>query len=138
MGDFQQRVIEEFRSTGGIVGGRFAGLRLLLLTTTGRKSGERRTNPAQAFEKDGEYYVIAAKHGHPKHPLWYDNLVAEPQVHIEIGTDGVIEGFDAVAAPVPQPDRDSLFAEFCLINPHFAEHQEKADRVIPIVHLARA
>jgi len=138
MGDFQQKVIEEFRANGGVVGGRFEGLRLLLLTTTGRKSGEKRTNPAQAFEKEGEYYVVAAKHAHPKNPLWYDNLVAEPRVHVEVGTDGTIESFDAVAEPVQQPERDALFAEFCRINPHFAEHQEKVERVIPVVRLVRA
>jgi len=135
MGDFQQRVIEEFRANGGVVGGRFEGLRLLLLTTTGKRSGQKRTNPAQAFTKDGEYYVIAAKHAHPSNPLWYDNLVADPQVQVEVGTDGVIESFAALAETVPQPERDVLFAEFCVINPHFAEHQEKVDRVIPVVRL---
>ncbi|MCU1513992.1 MAG: hypothetical protein JWO10_1082, partial [Microbacteriaceae bacterium] len=116
MSDFQQKVIDEFRANDGKVGGRFEGLDLLLMTTTGAKSGEKRVNPAQAFSHDGVLHVVAAKHAHPNNPAWYHNLVAHPEVEIEHGTGEGLEKFSAIAEVLGKAERDVLFAQFCLIN----------------------
>ena len=106
MNDWNEPIIEEFRANGGKVGGRWEGRDLLLLTTTGRKSGRSHTTPV-AFARDGDrLLVFASKGGAPKHPDWYLNLVADPQVQVEIGT----ERFDAVATPLVGEERDRAFA----------------------------
>jgi deazaflavin-dependent oxidoreductase (nitroreductase family) len=138
MTDWNDKIIAEFRDNNGVVGGPFAGAHLLLLTTTGAKSGERRTSPMLYFaEGDGSRIVIASKGGAPTNPAWYHNLLANPDVHVEASIDGGIEEYDAVAAPVPEPRRSERYAEIGLTNPGFAAYQEKTTRPIPLVALTR-
>jgi deazaflavin-dependent oxidoreductase (nitroreductase family) len=105
LGWSQQPVIEEFRANGGKVGGYYADCDLLLLTTTGVRSGRRHVAPL-SYLADGERYVVAAAGGGTgDHPDWYYNLLANPRVIIEIGT----VTFDATAAVVPDDERDDLY-----------------------------
>ena len=131
MTDFNARIIKEFRSGGGTLGGPFAGAPLLLLTTTGAKTGKQRTNPL-AYLPDGERVVVfASKAGAPTNPDWYHNLVAQPDVTIEV--DGETR---PVRARVTQgAERDELFSRQKQAMPGFADYEAKTDRVIPVVAL---
>ena len=132
--DFNTGIIEEFRSNHGVVGGPFAGAPLVLLTTTGAKSGKKRTNPLATLSEGGRLYVFASKAGAPSNPDWYHNVVARPEVEVEYGD----EKFSAVAHIVTGPERDRLFAEQVARMPGFGDYQEKAGgRVIPVVELRR-
>jgi deazaflavin-dependent oxidoreductase (nitroreductase family) len=132
--DFNARIIEEFRANGGVVGGPFAGLPVLLLTTTGAKSGRERVKPLATLPaEDGVLYVFASKGGAPRNPDWYHNLLAHPDVQVEYGTDR----FPATAAPVTGAERDRVYAEQAARAPAFADYQRKTDRVIPVVALRR-
>jgi deazaflavin-dependent oxidoreductase (nitroreductase family) len=129
--DFNQQVIEEFRANHGRVGGPFEGGRLLLLTTTGAKTGKRHTNPV-GFLPDGErILVIASAGGAPNHPDWFHNLVADPRVTVENGTFT----YDAHAAVLAGAERDHAFARAAEFDPGWAEYQAKTTRVIPVVAL---
>ncbi len=133
MNDRNKPIIEEFRANSGKVGGHWEGRDLLLLTTTGRKSGRSHTTPV-AFARDGEkLLVFASKGGAPTHPDWYRNLVADPQVQVEVGA----ERFEAVAAPLVGEERNRAYAAQAERLPAFGEYQEKAGRVIPVIALTR-
>jgi len=135
MNDFNSQIIAEFRSNAGVVGGNFAGMPLVLLTTTGAKSGLPRINPlACQLAEDGTIYVFASKAGATTDPDWYRNLVANPAVHVEHGT----ESFDAVAESVTGAARDEIYARQAAGFPTFAEYEKTANRVIPVVALRRA
>jgi deazaflavin-dependent oxidoreductase (nitroreductase family) len=110
------------------------GAPLLLLTTTGAKSGKTRVNPMMYLLDGGTVHVFASKAGQPTNPDWYHNLVAHPAVTVEIGT----ERFDAVARVVTGQERDRIFARQVELYPGFAEYQEKVSRAIPVVALERA
>jgi deazaflavin-dependent oxidoreductase (nitroreductase family) len=129
--DYNTAIIEEFRAKAGQLGGNWEGRDLLLLTTTGRKSGRRHTTPI-VFSRDGDRLLVyASKGGAPSHPDWYLNLVADPRVTVEVGS----ERFDATATPLEGEERDRYFAEQADRIPVFAEYQAKTDRVIPVVAL---
>jgi deazaflavin-dependent oxidoreductase (nitroreductase family) len=129
--DFNRAIIEEFRTNEGRVGGRFEGRTLLLLHSTGAKSGLPRVNPL-AYVKDGDRYVIiASKGGAPTNPDWYYNLLAHPQVSIEVGT----EQFDVVAQAADEPERTQLYAKMEAKMPGFTDYKHKTTRVIPVVVL---
>jgi len=129
--DWNKKIIEEFRANDGRVGGNFDGKPLLLLHTTGAKSGEERVNPV-AYTKDGDkLVVIASKGGAPTHPDWYHNIVAHPQVSVEVGT----EKFEATAAVAKEPDRRRLYDEMVKIMPGFADYEKKTTRSIPVIVL---
>ncbi|MFI7638112.1 nitroreductase/quinone reductase family protein [Nonomuraea sp. NPDC049400] len=131
MSDFNQQVIEEFRANGGKVGGMFEGAPLVLLTTTGAKSGRRRTNPA-VYLRDGErVLVFASNAGADANPAWYHNVLANPRVIVELGE----ERFAARAVPLEGEERDRMYARQSAIDPAFAAYQEGTDRVIPVVAL---
>jgi deazaflavin-dependent oxidoreductase (nitroreductase family) len=133
LGGWNRQIVEEFRANGGKVGGPFAGGTLLLLTTIGAKSGKTRVNPL-AYTTDGDRLVIiASKGGAPSNPDWYYNLIANPKVTIEVGT----ETFEATATVVTGEQRDTLYAKQAEIMPGFAEYQEKTTRKIPVVVLER-
>src|SRR6266700_5885662 len=102
--DWNRQVIEEFRANRGKVGGMWEGRPLLLLTTTGAKSGERRTTPTMYLRDGGRLLVFASKGGAPTHPAWYHNLLAHPEVTVELGT----ETFKARAVPVTGAERVRL------------------------------
>jgi deazaflavin-dependent oxidoreductase (nitroreductase family) len=132
--DFNRRVIEEFRANAGVVGGGFAGAPVVLLTTTGAKSGRERVNPVVALPgDDGMLYVFASKGGAPTNPDWYHNLLAHPEVLVELGADRV----RATATPVTGEERERIYAEQASRFPAFADYQRKTERVIPVVALRR-
>jgi len=132
--DYNRQIIEEFRANAGRLGGSWEGRDLLLLTTTGRKSGRTHTTPI-VYTRDGDRLLVyASKAGAPAHPDWYLNLVADPHVVVEVGTDR----YDAVAAPLEGEERDREFAAQATRNPVFAGYAEKTDRLIPVVALTRA
>ena len=129
--DWNSGTIAEFRANGGKVGGYFAGKDLLLLHTTGAKSGQRRVNPV-AYVRDGDrLVVIASKGGAPTNPDWYYNVVANPQVTVEVGT----EQFEAHATVAAEPERTRLYAEMVKVNPGFADYERKTTRQIPVIIL---
>ena len=132
--DFNQTIIEEFRANQGVVGGGFAGAPVVLLHTTGAKSGSARVNPLVSLPRDdGTFYVFASKAGAPTNPDWYHNLVAHPEVTVEFGT----ETFEATATPVTGEDRDRIYAEQASRYPGFADYQARTQRTIPVVALDR-
>jgi|SRR5450631_2206106 len=131
--DWNSKIIEEFHANGGKVGGPFEGASLLLLTTTGAKSGQRRTTPL-VYLPDGDRMIIfASKAGAPTNPDWYHNLVAHPQVTIEVGT----ETFEAASVVITGEERDRLYAQQAARNPGFAEYEKKTTRQIPVIALER-
>lgn len=132
--DFNKKIIDEFRSNGGRVGGPFEGAPMLLLHTTGARSGEERVNPMVYLDLDGRRFVFASKAGAPSHPAWYHNLVTNPDVSVEVGS----ETYSATARPLDGEERDRIYAEQSQRMPNFAEYQEKTDRVIPVVELIPA
>ncbi|HET6288207.1 MAG TPA: nitroreductase/quinone reductase family protein [Amycolatopsis sp.] len=133
MTGFNDQVIEEFRRTKGKLGGRFEGWKLILLTTTGAKSGKRRTNPLGCIEIDGKTVVVASNMGSPSHPGWYHNIRRDHRVTIETGT----ETYEAIAAVPPAAERDALFARIVAEEPGFADYQAKTSRELPVVVLHR-
>ncbi len=133
MSDYNRAIIDEFRANAGRVGGNWEGRDLLLLTTKGRKSGNAHTTP-MVFTRDGDRLLVyASKAGAPAHPDWYLNLVADPNVVVEVGD----EHYDAVATPLEGEERDREYAAQGERFPTFAEYQAKTDRVIPVVALSR-
>lgn len=133
MSDWNTKIIEEFRANEGKVGGPFAGSRLLLLHTKGAKTGLERVNPL-ACELDGDRYLVAAsKGGAPTDPDWYRNLIANPDVSVELGT----ETFDAKATVATEPERTKLYEKFEARGPAFVEYKSKTSRVIPVIILTR-
>lgn len=130
--DFQQHVIAEFRANSGRVGGMFEGARLLLLTTTGARSGAPHTVPLGYLPDGGEQFlVIGSAGGSPRHPAWFHNLVAKPNVTIE---DGVFVA-DALAVVLEGDERDQAFARAVETDPGWAEYEERSGRVLPVVAL---
>jgi deazaflavin-dependent oxidoreductase (nitroreductase family) len=131
--EFNKSLIAEYRANSGKVTGQFAGAPLLLLTTVGVKSGQARTNPV-AYTMDGDRYVIiASKGGAPTNPDWYSNLVANPHVTVELGS----ERFQAHATVASSPERERLYNQMAARMPGFAEYQQKTTRQIPVVILER-
>ncbi len=132
MNDYNRGVIEEFRTNSGKVGA-FAGVPVVLLTTTGAKSRQKRVNPLAALVEGDKLYVFASKGGAPTNPDWYHNLVANPEVEVEFGADR----FGALAVPITGPERDRLFAAQVAQNPAFGDYEKATERVIPVVELRR-
>jgi deazaflavin-dependent oxidoreductase (nitroreductase family) len=133
MSDWNEKIIEEFRANEGKVGGYFANNTLLLLHTTGAKSGKERVNPLATYEDDERLVIIASKGGAPSNPDWYYNVVANPMVEVEYGT----EKFQAKATVTSEPERSELFKKMVSRMPGFAEYREKTSRVIPVITLTR-
>jgi deazaflavin-dependent oxidoreductase (nitroreductase family) len=130
---FNKNIIGEFRANGGKVSGQFADSDLLLLTTTGAKSGQQRVSPLAYFRVGGKLIIIGSFAGSPINPAWVHNLRANPQAHIEVGTDA----FDVTARELPATEREELFGEITAASPGFAEYQSKTSRVIPLFELRR-
>ena len=129
--DWNSKIIEEFRANEGRVGGPFAGAPVLLLHTTGAKTGRERVHPMMYLDLDGHRYVFASKVGADTNPDWYWNLVAHPDVTVKVGT----ETHEAAAVPVTGDDRDRIYAEQARRYPGFAEYELKTSRIIPVVEL---
>ena len=132
--DWNSNIIQEFRTNEGKVGGPFEGAPLLLLHTTGARSGEERINPMMYLADGDRLVVFASKGGAPTNPDWYHNLVANPEVEIEVGTER--RTMRAVVAE--GEERDRLYAEQSRRYPQFAKYQEGTDRTIPVVILEPA
>jgi len=130
---FNKNIVEEFRANEGRVAGPFANADLLLLTTTGAKSGESRVSPLAYFRIDGTLIIIGSFAGAPINPAWVHNLRAKPEAHIEVGTDA----FDVTARELPPAERDGLWPKLTAAAPGFAEYQAKTSRVIPVFELQR-
>ncbi|WP_084957286.1 nitroreductase family deazaflavin-dependent oxidoreductase [Thermoactinospora rubra] len=137
MSDFNAQVIEEFRANGGKVGGFFAGYDLLLLTTTGARSGRRVTTPVMYLPDGERLIVIASNAGADHHPAWYHNLRADPEATVEVGAEGSVESFPVKAVEVTGAERDELYARMAAIAPNFAEYEAKTSRRIPVLALHR-
>ncbi|MGW3949704.1 nitroreductase/quinone reductase family protein [Streptomyces sp. NPDC004752] len=130
--DFNQRIIEEFRTHHGRLSGPFEGARLLLLTTTGARTNAPHTTPVGYLPDGGDrVLVIASAGGSPRHPDWYRNLLAHPRVTVESG----VFTYEAEAVVLSGEERDAAFARAVEAEPGWAEYQEKTDRVIPVVAL---
>lgn len=131
--NWNQKIIEEFRANDGIVSGRFEGKTLLLLHTTGAKSGKERVNPV-AYVKDGEnYVVIASKGGAPTHPDWYYNILAHPRLTVEVGTETI----QVDAKVTDEPERTRLYDKMVDTFPGFDDYRRNTARVIPVIELTR-
>src|ERR1700761_3141286 len=131
---FNKTVTEEFRSNDGKVGGQFEGANLLLLTTTGAKSGQPRLSPLAYFRIDGKLIIIGSFAGADVNPAWVHNLRANPSAHIEVGD----ESSDVIARELPPAERDELFSKITAAASGFAEYQAKTSRVIPLFELQSA
>lgn len=130
---FNNDIVDEFRANGGKVGGQFANSNLLLLTTTGAKSGRQRVSPLAYFRIDGKLIIIGSFAGADVNPAWVHNLRAHPDAHIEVGTDS----FDVTARELPLQERDELFDKVAAAAPGFAEYQSKTNRMLPLFELRR-
>ena len=131
--EFNKSIIDEFRANNGKMSGQFADAPLLLLTTTGAKTGLVRVNPLVYLNDGDRYIIIASFAGAPANPPWYFNLLAEPKVGVEVAGDQ----FTAKADVVDEPGRTELYARMVETMPVFAEYQEKTTRVIPVIALTR-
>jgi deazaflavin-dependent oxidoreductase (nitroreductase family) len=131
--DFNAGIIKEFRANAGKVGGPFEGASLVLLTTVGAKSGQTRVVPVVYRSDGGRIYVFASKAGAPTNPDWYYNLLANPEITIEVGSDT----YDVRATVIEGDERDRIYADHAAEFPGFAEYQAKTDRIIPVVALDR-
>jgi len=130
---YNRQLIEEFRANRGKSGGPMEGRPLLLLTTTGAKSGQLRTTPMMYIPDGDRLLVIASNAGAPVHPDWYRNLVAYPEVTVEVGN----EIFEAITIVTEGPERQRLWTRVVELYPFFADHQAKVTRQIPVIVLER-
>ena len=132
--DFNSKIIEEFRAKDGRVGGPFEGAPLLLLHTVGAKSGQERVNPMMYLTVPGGYAVFGSKAGADTHPDWYHNLVAQPAVRAEIGT----ETLELTARVADGDERERIWTEQKTAVPGFADYEQQTSREIPVVILEPA
>lgn len=131
--DRNKAIVDEFRANAGKVGGHFKGRTLLLLHTTGAKSGREYVNPVAYVRDDDDFIIIASKGGAPTNPDWYRNLLAHPHVTVEVGRDK----FPVVATPAMEPERTRLYDKMAETMPAFADYRRKTHRVIPVMILQR-
>lgn len=131
--DFNAAIIEEFRANEGRCGGRFEGNPMLLMTMTGAKSGRTLTSPLTYHDLDGTPIVMASAGGHPHHPHWFHNLVADPAIEIELGT----ERYPATARRLVDDERQRAFESMTAAMPRFADYQAGVEREIPLFALER-
>jgi deazaflavin-dependent oxidoreductase (nitroreductase family) len=131
--EFNEGIIEEFRANQGMCGGRFEGNPMLLMTVTGARTGRRITTPLTYHAYDDDYIVMASAGGDPRHPAWYFNLVAHPDVVLEVGT----ERFEATAVQTRGDERTRVFESMVAAMPRFGDYQAGVEREIPIFRLER-
>jgi deazaflavin-dependent oxidoreductase (nitroreductase family) len=132
--DWNSKIIAEFRANGGKVGGQFQGAPLLLLHTTGAKSGQERVNPVMFQSVEGGFAVFASKGGAPTNPDWYYNVLAHPRVRAEIGTQTV----ELTARVAKGDERERIWEAQKRQWPGFADYESKTTRQIPVVILEPA
>jgi deazaflavin-dependent oxidoreductase (nitroreductase family) len=126
-----KRIIDEFRANDGRVGGNFEGKTLLLLHTKGAKSGQERINPLACVKDGNRLVVIASKGGSDTNPDWYYNVIADPHITVEFGTDK----FQAQATVAEEPERTRLYDQMVTVMPGFDGYRRKTARVIPVIVL---
>jgi deazaflavin-dependent oxidoreductase (nitroreductase family) len=131
MADYNEQIIDDFRANEGRVGGDFAGAPLLLLHSTGAKSGAERVNPTMYLADGNRYLVFASKGGAPTNPAWYHNLKANPRATIEVGTRTV----QVEAVELEGAERARMYEKQAQLYPGFATYQENTDRLIPVLAL---
>ncbi|HEX4493430.1 MAG TPA: nitroreductase family deazaflavin-dependent oxidoreductase [Acidimicrobiia bacterium] len=131
--DHNRTIIDEFRANGGKLGGNFEGAPMLLLHSTGARSGQPRVNPMMYLQDGDRLVVFASKAGAPTNPDWYHNLVAHPDASVEVGEETV----PVHATVLIGAERDRLFAKQAQLYPGFKEYEERTTRVIPVVALTR-
>jgi deazaflavin-dependent oxidoreductase (nitroreductase family) len=131
MGDYNQRIIEEFRANAGAPPSWTGSSPLLLLHHRGAKSGTDRVNPVAYLRDEERYVVFASKAGAPTNPDWFHNLMAHPETTIEVGEETI----PVTAQQTTGEERDRLFAAQAELSPQFAEYQQGTERVIPVVAL---
>ncbi|HVG99789.1 MAG TPA: nitroreductase family deazaflavin-dependent oxidoreductase [Miltoncostaeaceae bacterium] len=141
MSDFDEmnrEVLAEFRANAGVVdtaaGGYFKGKPVLVVHSTGARTGKARINPLMYLDEGDDRYVFASKGGAPHNPDWYHNLKANPEVTVEAGT----ESYPAVAREITGPERDRVYAAMADAFPQFGDYQEKTTRKIPVIALDRS
>jgi deazaflavin-dependent oxidoreductase (nitroreductase family) len=128
---FNKTITDEFRANDGKVSGQFEGADLLLLTTTGARSGQPRLSPLAYFRVDGKLLIIGSFAGADINPAWVHNLRANPSARVEIGH----KSSDVIGRELPSAERDELFPKITAVAPGFAEYQAKTTRVIPVFEL---
>ncbi len=133
MSDFNTQVIEEFRANAGRVGGNFEGAPMVIITTTGAKSGQPRTLPLVYLPDSDRVVIFASKAGAPTNPDWYHNIVANPNLTVEVSS----ETYEAVAEEITGEERDRLFAAQVAAMPGFQTYAYNTTRLIPVVALNR-
>jgi deazaflavin-dependent oxidoreductase (nitroreductase family) len=126
-------VVEQFRANGGKVSGPYDAATVILLTATGAKSGKKRMTPLVSFTVDGKMLLIGSYGGADVDPAWVHNLRANPQAHVEVGT----EAFDVIARELPREERDPAFAQVVEAAPGFGEYQANTKRILPLFELNR-
>ncbi len=131
---FNEQITAEFRANEGRCGGMFEGNPMLLLTMTGARSGRQLTCPLTFHPHGGHHVVMASAGGHERHPSWYYNVVANPRVTVEVGT----EKFAATAVVLEGDERGAAFASMCEAMPRFGDYQASVEREIPLVALQRS
>lgn len=134
MSDWNTSIIDEFRANGGKVGGPVAGADMLILHTTGARSGQERVHPLVYQAAGDDVVIFASTYGGPKHPAWFHNLVAHPDVTVEIGA----ETRPAHARVAEGDERERYWARQKELRPRFAEYEAKTTRTIPVVVLELA
>jgi deazaflavin-dependent oxidoreductase (nitroreductase family) len=131
---WQQEHARRYRETGGQDGHIWEGVTTLLLTTKGRLSGQPRTTPLIYGRDGGRYLVVASRGGAPKHPDWYENLIAQPAVEVQVMADR----FKARARPATAAEKPALWKTMTAIWPAYDEYQARTTREIPLVIIERA
>lgn len=131
--EYNQKIIAEFRENDGVVGGPFAGAKLLLLHSIGAKSGVVRINPLAYFDDGVDLLIVASFSGAAKNPPWYFNLLADANVTVEVGS----EKYAAIATELGEPERSEQYRRIAGMSEAFAKYQEKTSRVIPIFRLTK-
>jgi deazaflavin-dependent oxidoreductase (nitroreductase family) len=126
-------VVDEFRANEGTVNG-FNGADVLLLTTTGAKSGQPRLTPLAYFMIEGRLIIVGSKGGFDRHPDWVHNLRANPRAHVEVGT----KDYDVIVRELPSVECDETYPKVVALQPGFGDYQAKTSRVIPLFELTRA
>ncbi len=135
MAEFNAQVIEEFRSNGGEVGGPFEGAPIALVHHVGARTGTERTAPLMSRVDGDRRYVFASKAGAPDNPDWYHNLKANPDVRVEVASDGVIRTEEVTAVELEGDEREAVWEAQKAEWPQFAEYEASTERTIPVLEL---
>ena len=130
--EFNERNIDDFRRNGGKVGGQFEGFPLLLLTSTGARSGARRVNPVAYFDIDGKIYIVGSSAGRGRDPAWAYNIRVHPTASVEIGSDAPRT---VTAHELLRDERDRIYEIVVQRAPGFDDYQKQTDRIIPVFEL---